>query len=207
MGIKYDRSKWERFRHGVETLFDDFDQDLEFVGEQVAAAIIQTTLAGIGENDQPFKDYSPSYKDTLEAVGGKPGGVVNLRGVFFHDTKTHKTSATSRRKGAGRRAFIFVTIGSRRFVARTRQTRPQVGLTDKNSEMSLDLIEIKIPPLATPTVFLRYHPRAIAYMIKHNDTRRWYTLKKSAVRGAAIETMKTLLAARVDKIRNAFKTD
>jgi hypothetical protein len=204
VGVKFDREKWKRFREAVDGIFDDFDADLKFIGEQVAAAIIQTTLAGLGENDGPFKQYSPKYKELIEAVGGKPGGVVNLRGVFYHDNKSRRVSKTSLRKGGGRRAYVLLTFGGRSFIARTRQTRPQSGLIDKESEMSLDLIEIKVPPLANPTVFLIYRARKIPYMVKHNETRRWFTLKKSAVRGAAIETMRTLLAARVDRVRQVF---
>src|SRR5205809_3386791 len=136
------------------------------IGKDAARMIVQTTLAGIGEDDEPFKEYSESYKRLLEHVGGKPSGTVDLRGVFYHKgrgPKRFKDPAREQQrqrralaKGGGRRAFMQVEVGGRTFLVTTQLTRPRLGLIDPQSEMSADLIKVRV----TKTGFrLVYQPR------------------------------------------------
>jgi hypothetical protein len=197
MSVNYDREKWKRFKDGIDNLFDGFEEDLQVVGEIARDEIVRATLAGIGENDEPFAPYSAKYRELIESVGGKPGGVVNLRGVFYHGGREpKKVSARMRRMGAGRRAFVWVNAGGTRFLARTKLTRPQKGLTDAESEMSVDLISVKVQE-KSQSVRIVYVPRREKYMIFHQETRKWFTLNRANVRGAIVEAMRRLLEARI----------
>lgn len=190
---------WNGIGDKVGALFADFERDLQEVGEVAADEIVRATLAGLGEFSVPFKPYSKGYKELIESVGGKPNGVVNLRGLFWHDQKKkRRVSKTSLSKGGGRRAYIWVNVGGRRFLARTKITRPQRGLIDPDSEMSRDLIEIKV--VAKDKIKLIYRPRkpGESYMIDpHQQTRKWFTIERQSVRAAIVDTMRRLLEARV----------
>ncbi len=210
MGIKSDDI--ERLQAKFAGFFAGMAEDLEHVGTIGAEAIVQTTLAGIGEDDQPFAPYSQQYAALLASVGGKQRGVVDLRGIFLHDDQTlepkrklkgeqlAKWKENRRRQGAFRQAYVRVTVGGRTFIARTKQTRPQVGPTDPLSEMSLDLISVK----ATDSkLTIMYTPRSKEYMIYHqhgegkNPQRLWFTARKAAVERAMINALKLCIKARV----------
>jgi hypothetical protein len=182
---------------------------LPLVGEVARDEVIRTTLVGIGKGDAPFKPYSPSYQALIDAVGGKPGGVVNLRGIFvkkgakqfrFKDAaREAKRQRRALTRGAGRRAYVQISAGGRSFVAMTQPTRPQMGLVDPQSEMSADLIDIRV---SGDSVSLQYHPRQHDYMIGHNDTRPWFSLEKSAVKGAVAEALKHIFVALIHSFNN-----
>jgi hypothetical protein len=204
---------FRRVREKLEGLLKDMGEDIKFAGEQAATAIVQTTLAGIGENDQPFAPYSKSYTETIQAVGGKPGQVVNLRGLFYHEGQ--KRYAGKRQMGQGRRAYIgvgFLAMSKEgleggatavRFFAQTLETRPQRGITDKLSEMSLDLIKIEVEDTR---LRLSYEPRKDPYMIYHQNgegrlpQRKWFTANKAAVKAALVDSMTVAIQARVNRV-------
>src|SRR5689334_3804877 len=104
MPTKDGSADFDRVRNKLAGLLSHMQPDLEFIGGIGAAAIIQTTLAGIGENDQPFEPYSPAYKELIDSVGGKPRQVVDLRGLFYHDGQ--RRSRGKKDRGQGRRAFV-----------------------------------------------------------------------------------------------------
>ena len=202
---------YDELRDKVAGLFADMKPDLEVVGGIGADAIVRTTLAGIGEGDQPFAPYSEAYRQLIESVGGKAQGVVNLRGVFYKTAaggKAKRKGETAaahelrqRRKGALRRAYVWVKIRGRGFYARTLPTRPALGLTDRLSEMSRDLIRVEAEDNKLALV---YEPRKEKYMILHQDggarggkKRVWFTLEKSAVKQEMISALAALIEARV----------
>jgi hypothetical protein len=194
---------YQRIKAKLEGLLTGMADDLQFAGENAATAIVQTTLAGIGDGDTPFAPYSPGYQAMIEAVGGKPGEVVNLRGLFYHDGQ--KKYRGKKNLGQKRRAYVGVAFASlehgvRVFQARTEETRPQRGLTDKLSEMSLDLIGVEATDYS---IKISYNPWGTPYMVWHNEgtgkapQRKWFTLNKAAVKAAIFDTMKTAILARV----------
>jgi hypothetical protein len=215
--MKYEKQEWDRVKKKIGGFFEGLAEDLKPVGEATAESILRTTLAGIGADDQLFPPYSPSYLAKLEAVGGKPRQVVDLRGVFYgpgssEPISTKKNALRGEKKdkklrgqGANRRAFITVKAGGRTFSATTAITRPQLGLTDPNSELSLDLITITT---TDTSLRLTYTPRRNKYMLYHQDgegknpKRTWFTLDKSAVAAAAVQTLKTDLAARAQRFND-----
>ena len=204
MGLVIEGGDFGRVEAKLSEFFTGFAEDMKATGEAAAAAIVQTTLAGIGAGDQPFRPYSPAYQERLNAVGGKPQQTVNLRGLFYHagygpklpEDKGKRIKAEKRLlgKGALRGSYVTVTAGGRTFQARTGITRPQLGLTDHASEMSLDLIKVEA---TDTTVTLKYEPRTRDYMIEHQKTRPWFSADKAAVQAAALNTLRTALAARV----------
>lgn len=215
MPYEYDHDQFDRIAGKITGFFNGFSEDLKMAGEAGAAAIVQTTLAGIADNDAAFAPYSASYQALIDAVGGKPQQTVNMRGVFEHDgrdqlspkraikdqSKWLKFQKNQLAKGAGRRAYITVSAGGKTFTAQTKQTRPALGLTDPQSEMSVDLIHVE----ATDTqLTLRYEPRAKPYMVYHNNgtanhapQRKWFSAKKEAVWGNMIYVIKTAIKARI----------
>lgn len=195
---------FERIAGKVEIFFEGFREDLELAGKAGTEAVIRTTLAGLGEDDQPFQGYSASYQRQLDSVGGKAQGVVTLRGVFEHSDATRGQRQSNRdrrnvKRGAGQRGTVTITTGGRTFQARTAITRPQRGVTDPQSEMSLDLLKVE----ATDTkLTIRYEPRKQPYMIYHqrgegkNPRRPWLSAKKEAVWGGMMSIVKAAIKAR-----------
>src|SRR4051812_30237106 len=104
MGMKVNPQDVARIRAKLTGFLSNMGDDLKFVGEQGATAIIASTLAGVGEADSPFAPYSPAYKELIDSVGGKPRQVVDLRGLFYHSGQ--KRSRSKKNLGQGRRAFI-----------------------------------------------------------------------------------------------------
>jgi hypothetical protein len=200
MGIRK-KKDFGALKDKLRALVSDFTPDLEVAGEAGADAIIQTTLAGIGVNDQAFRQYSKSYLEQIEAVGGKPSGVVDLRGIFFaKGGNLNKRgiskgfSKRARSRGAGRQAYVFIKLGGKNVLVKTKVTRPRYGATDPNSEMSRDLITIEVEKLR---VKLIYRPRRKNYMILHNRDRVWFTVNKTPVREAIFVTLQELFKARI----------
>jgi hypothetical protein len=206
MPLKINENVSRAFRGKCDALLQGIQDAMPIAGEAVRDAIVQTTLAGIGAGDAPFKAYSPGYQALIDSVGGKPGGVVNLRGVFLKPgykggTKRFKdrTRELSRQRralqrGAGRRAFVHVVIGSRSFIAKTKETRPQRGIIDPQSEMSADLIEVVVKKTGFTLI---YHPRKTDYMVTHNETREWFSTDKAAVKAALASVMAQVFRALV----------
>jgi hypothetical protein len=89
--------------------------------------------------------------------------------------------------------------GVAKFTAKTGVTRPARGVTDKLSEMSLDLIKIEA---ADDSLRLIYTPRERDYMVTHQKgegkmpRRVWFSFKKAAVMAAGIRVMTVILSAR-----------
>jgi hypothetical protein len=188
------------------------EQAFEEIGKDAARMIVQTTLAGIGEDDAPFKPYSESYQKLLDHVGGKPSGIVDLRGIFYHKgrgPKRFKDPARERKrqrraleKGGGRRAFMQVTLGGRTFLVTTQLTRPRLGLVDPQSEMSADLISVRV----TKTGFrLVYQPRRAdeTYMLTHQQDRPWFTVNKTAVAAVIFDGLRAYFKAKVRRWNNS----
>lgn len=224
-------------------------RDLEFVGQALIEPIITSTLAGIGEDDQPFAPYSRRYLDLINAVGGKPGGVVNLRGIFYPKWARGKANPRNilkaerrlaalrarsgvfdraqsrlqgtinriRRQGGLRQAFTglaFVAGGStpgdpaeaqirgriRVFQARTQITRPQLGQIDPLSELSADLIRVRVQGFR---ITLTYRPRRSPHMIAHQEgnahlpKRKWFTPRKTLVRTTLSKAAELVIKAKV----------
>lgn len=207
MGMHVDAGDEQRIKDKARRFFEGFADDLKLAGEVARDEIVRTTLAGIGAGDASFRPYSASYQARLDAVGGKAQQTVNLRGVFYppgtgpKPTKRDKASpaamaAFERRllaKGALRRAYVTVQAGGRTFQAQTGTTRPAVGLTDKLSEMSADLITVQT---TDESLTLIYTPRARDYMVQHQDTRPWFSANKRAVAAAMVQVVRTALEAR-----------
>lgn len=210
MGVK--ANNVEHIQLKLEQLFANMAEDLNLVGEAGADMVVQSTLAGIGENDEQFQGYSDSYAAQLEAVGGKARGEVDMRGVFYppgtgpSTPKRYKTQAArekhdrqQRAKGARRQSFVTITKGGKSFDVRTAITRPQLGLTDPLSEMSRDLITVES---TDTTLTIAYSPRSDDHMIYHQrgagkqPKRTWFTASKSSVIAAMRSVMSTCLAAR-----------
>jgi hypothetical protein len=197
-----------RVKARLRGVLANLQEDLKFAGENAAEAIVSTTLAGIGENDQPFAPYSPAYLATIDAVGGKPQQTVNLRGLFYHAGQKRvrfRNPERRRQYREGRRAYIavgFTTKGGRSvaFTAKTGITRPAKGIIDPLSEMSLDLIFVTA---WGSYLKLTYAPREKPYMIHHNEgtgrgpQRRWFTLEKTKVQQALLTTLREAIKARV----------
>jgi hypothetical protein len=193
---------FDRVKRKLGGLLSGMKDDHEFIGQAAAVAIIQTTLAGIGENDEPFAPYSASYKELIDSVGGKPRQVVDLRGLFYHQGQ--KRSRSKKDLGQGRRAFVtrafavFPQSGNDNrlvhFQAKTAETRPQRGLTDPLSEMSLDLVHVEA---TDNSLQVYYEPRANDYMLVHQQTRPWFSANKTAVRAAIYSAVETVIKARV----------
>ena len=209
MGMHVDQGDAARIQDKLARFFEGFAEDLKEAGEAARDEIVRTTLAGIGAGDAPFKPYSPAYQERLDAVGGKPQQTVNLRGVFYPPGQGPRprksdlaspaaTAAWEKRmlkKGALRRAFVSVTAGGRTFQAKTALTRPAMGLVDRLSEMSADLITVQT---TDDSLTLVYSPRARDYMVAHQDTRPWFTANKRAVVAALVTTVRAAVAARAD---------
>lgn len=207
MGMSVNEDDFNRVTGKLAMLFENLEPDLRLVGEVGATAIVQTTLAGIGEGDQPFAPYSPAYKALLDAVGGKPRQTVDLRGLFYHEGQTQKkyrSEKVRRREAAGRQAYIGVAFASlksgvRSFTGKTGVTRPQLGLTDPRSEMSLDLIHVEV---ADKSFSIIYESREKPYMIAHQDgdnhmpMRKWFTANKAAVRAGLFRAIEIIFEAR-----------
>jgi hypothetical protein len=207
-----------RVRHDVTSAFrkkaDDLRKGIQalipLAAEVVRDGIIQTTLAGIGANDAPFKPYSPAYQALIDSVGGKPSGGVDLRGIFvkegakktrtFKDPKREaKRQRNALAKGIGRRAFVQVSIGDTTFTAQTKPTRPRMGLVDPQSEMSADLIKITV----TANGFrLDYSPRQRDYMTKHNETRPWFSTAKTPIKAAFAEVLRVGFRALIQNFNS-----
>lgn len=218
MGMSFPDNGLESVKTRLAEFFDGFAEDLELVGEAGARAVVQTTLAGIGEDDKPFEPYSAAYQATLDAVGGKARQTVDLRGIFYHDGQKHKHYRSEKRRQAeraGRRAYVGVAFvhrakdgtlgGIRVFQGATKTTRPQVGLTDPRSEMSLDLIKIHA---TDDRLTLQYVPRSEDYMVTHQrgdgtaPARVWFSAKKAAVWEAMVGVFARAVAARVQRFND-----
>lgn len=206
MGIGVNQEDYDRIQGKLAGMFVGMEPDLKLVGEVGAEAIVRTTLAGIGENDQSFAPYSPGYQALLDAVGGKPRQTVDLRGLFYKEGQTpkkYRSEKSRRREGEGRQAYIDAAFKANgtdvAFNAKTGITRPQMGVTDPRSEMSLDLIR------AEPSesgVAIIYEPRAEEYMITHQNgdgkapKRTWFTASKQAVRAGLLAATGIIIKAR-----------
>jgi hypothetical protein len=217
----------QEIKNNLEGMFQDMAPDFRLVGQTGAEAIVRATLAGIGEADTPFAPYSPAYAALIASVGGKPQQTVNLRGLFYPPgtepdwkklgltKRGRKTIEVIRRRGGGRRAYVSVAfargglagylggVGSLvRFTGRTPTTRPQLGLTDPLSEMSLDLITVEA---SGNTLRIVYTPRSRDYMIAHQrgegrmPRRTWFTLNRHVVLAAMRRGLEICLAARVKR--------
>lgn len=206
---------FDRVDDKLARFFDNMAPDLKLVGETGAEAIVRTTLAGIGEDDEAFAPYSRVYQEIIEAVGGKPQQTVNLRGLFYHEgqqRKRYRSDASRQREGEGRQAYIGVRFDARTldsqaaggraqidFTARTGVTRPQLGLTDPRSEMSLDLIRVES---TDDSLSIIYSPREKPYMVSHQTgsgnapARPWFSVRKRAVWEAMHATMATIIKSR-----------
>lgn len=211
MSVYFSDEDFERIAGKLGGVLSGFKEDLELLGELMARAIVQTTLAGIGAGDSPFTAYSKKYQELLDHVGGKPQQTVNLRGVFYHEGhgpkprkfKSIKDQAKWERgmlrKGALRRAYIAVSFGGKSFTAKTPMTRPALGLNDPESEMSLDLIK---PVCTDKRLTLRYTPRETPYMIRHQNgdgampKREWFTGNKGAVWQGFLTGFREVIRAR-----------
>jgi hypothetical protein len=207
------RKEKTSLKRKVDQFWAGLEDDLKLVGQIGVEEIVRTTLAGIGENDQPFKQYSKSYAEQIAAVGGKASGVVDLRGIFYHGAKgSPKVKAQEQRilralktgkatlqgKGAGRRGIVTITLGGKTFNVRTRLTRPRLGLLDPASEMSIDLITVKVTK--DHKIKFTYKPRRAdeAYMIDPHQTQRpWFSLNKTGVREALVFALKQVFKLRV----------
>lgn len=184
-------------------LFASMAPELKLVGEAVAEQIVTTTLAGIGENDQPFAPYSRGYSELLKTVGDKPGGVVNLRGRFYHSSQERRYKG-KKDLGQGRRGKSKVKFSTGKEVTftTTQETRPMRGVTDPLSEMSLDLIHVDAKD---DQVKVYYEGRQKDYMVSHNrgdgklPRRTWFTARKSAIAAVIRDTFNKLIAARVQR--------
>lgn len=192
----------------ITGFFDGFEEDLKLVGEAGAEAIVRTTLAGIGEDDKPFASYSPAYQATLEAVGGKARQTVDLRGIFYHEgqaRKQYKSERSRQKEREGRRAYTSVAFVAKgkgvSFTGQTKTTRPQIGLTDPRSEMSLDLIHVTATP---DRLRIEYIPREHDYMVTAHQrgegkspARVWFSARKTAVWAGMLDMFKRVVMARV----------
>jgi hypothetical protein len=165
---------------------DGWEDDLSDAANAGADAIVETTLNGIGENDQKFVPYSESYRKQLERARVQKFSDVDLRGVFYK-SDTHRTRRGSRKVEAGS----------------VRQRRTRAGIYDYNSEMSRHLISV----VASGTsVVIRYEPDESNYMNIHNEgigkmpRRRWFTLNKTAVQGAIWGVLREAWHDRIDRI-------
>lgn len=218
MGARIKPEDVARIRAKFAGLLSDMKPDLEFAGESAADAIVQTTLAGLGEDDKPFQPYSPAYDELIQSVGGKPRGNVDMRGIFYHAGQ--KRYKGKKDLGQGRRANVNVGFAKRHtsdsltpdlvnFTARTAETRPMRGMTDSLSAMSRDLIKIEATDISLKII---YEPRnaSESYMIDHNEgkgkqpKRTWFTWKKAAVQGAVMNAVETLIRARVAWFNDHF---
>lgn len=193
-----------RIANKFRNFFKDIESDIKLCGENARTAIVQTTLGGIGANDEPFAPYSIRYQEVIDAVGGKPRQNVDLRGLFYHEgqkQKKYRSEKSRQKERAGRQAYIEVAFGGVGFTAKTGITRPQLGITDTLSEMSDDLIEVKV--LARGRLRLVYRPRKEGYMIAHNEgegklpKREWFTFRKTMVVSALLDTFAHCIRARV----------
>jgi hypothetical protein len=202
MGIKW-HNKPERFAKRLRALTEDFSGEMKIAGEVAGDEIVKSTLSGIGEGDVAFTPYSKGYQALLDAVGGKPSGAVDLRGVFLHEGKKEKTPAQVSRNllrlGGGRKAHIFVRIAGKVIRVTTRQTRARKPTLDPQSELSTDLMHVEADRKSAK-VFYKY--RVKGYMLIHQrgegrmPMRKWFSLKKRSVRAAVFGTLKVLWAAR-----------
>jgi hypothetical protein len=202
-----------RIERKIRGMFSGMADDFQEVGKVGAEGIVRTTLAGIAEGDAAFPAYSKAYQELLAAVGGKSRQVVDLRGVFYPSgagprglntpnlALRSKRSRSYLKRGATRQAYITVTLpGGRTFLAKTKLTRPALGLTDKLSEMSLDLIQVET---TDTTLRIIYEPRRKAYMVWHQEgrgnlpVRKWFSVQKAGVWFAMVDALERLIAARV----------
>lgn len=185
----------------LDRLLADFGKDAKPVGQAAAAAIVSTTLAGVGAGDRPFAPYSPAYAAQV-AAAGKPGDPVNLRGVVrpAGSGGSGRGAGPARGKGKAARANrpTFHTV------TRTPGRPPSTALVDPNSELSLDLITVTTTANAVDLV---YTPRRDGYMVDHQTgtatlpARPWFSLDKAAVRSAALAAARDVLVARLEAFR------
>lgn len=203
MGVRWNKSVRPLAKR-LMALVSDFTPELKLAGEVAADQIIITTLQGIGEGDKAFTPYSESYANLLAHVGGKPSGVVDLRGVFQHAGKREKSpkqiSKNLISKGGGRKAFIWITLGKKQILFQTAQTRARKGIIDKDSEMSRDLIKVEVSQSRCKLI---YTNRLVNYMIRHQrgdsrmPQRKWFSINKVAVKAAAISVLTAAFQARI----------
>jgi hypothetical protein len=226
MGVTYNPDDFKRLARKAAGMFANFADDVKLAGEVGAEAIVRTTLAGIGANDEAFAEYSAAYRELIDSVGGKPQQTVNLRGLFYHagqERVKFKSEKQRQRFREGRRAYVNLRFAQRNkakakifaavrgfgkpatrlrvaaFTARTALTRPARGITDPLSEMSLDLIKVDA---TDKRLVLEYTPRKKPYMIYHqkgegkNPRREWFSIQKQAVIGAMMHVMAECMAAR-----------
>lgn len=207
-----DRGSFDRLKRKLNGLLSDLKEDVEFIGGIVAEEIIRTTLAGIGKGDQPFAPYSGYYSEVIAKLGGKTRQTVDLRGIIDQGV-TRQTDSKGRR-GKKPRRDPQKTIVSGWAGTFELQRRPDRGLTDPTSEMSLDLI--KVTGTQSGSCSIVYTPRAQPYMIKHQTgaldvdappwwpkpkmslpARPWFSADKAAVKAAATNAARTVIAARI----------
>jgi hypothetical protein len=205
MGISDPTADIDRIKAKLEGVFAGMKDDLKEAGEVAADLIVSNTLAGKGEDDQPFAPYSQAYLEEINAVGGKPQGTVNLRGVFYQDGQ--KRYPGKKDLGQGRRAYIgraFTAKGNAvQFQARTKETRPQRGVVDKLSELSRDLIEVEVTDWQKMKII--YTPRSSPHMIAHQrgengmPKRVWFTAKRQSVWTAMMDRLKQGFIERIQR--------
>jgi hypothetical protein len=165
-GIRY-RTVPENWLSRLTDAVEDWREPLTIAAEATADAIIETTLKGIGENDQPFAPYSASYAEFLERTGAKPTSPVNLRGVI------------SSKRGRGNKIKL---------------RKNNDGIIDVESEMSRDLITVIIT--SENRVRLVYKARKSEHMKYHLDgagnlpQRKWFSIKKTEVRETAFAQLR-----------------
>ena len=197
--------EFDRVIEKLDQLFGNLESDMQLAGEAAAEAIVATTLAGVADGDQPFAPYSAVYQKRIDAVGGKPHQVVDLRGLFykrFARRKQYRSNAARVRERADRAAGR--AIHSTGNVRAQDVTRPSLGILDPRSEMSVDLIHVD------PTdsgLELRYSPREVEYMIRHNNgdekmpRRPWFSLNKTAVKAAIQKTLELCWKERIRRFK------
>lgn len=207
MPMKIRQNVTNGFRSKANILLQGLQDAIPLAGEVVRDGIIQTTLVGIGDGDTSFKPYSKAYQQLIDAVGGKPNGGVDLRGIFLKQgykggkvrkfKNAQREAARQRRalaKGIGRVGYVQVTAGGKSFIVKTPPTRQRRGLIDPQSEMSADLIKIT----AQKTGFrLDYVPRQFDYMQKHNETRPWFSTNKTPIKAAFASVLASVFKALI----------
>jgi hypothetical protein len=195
-------SGFERVEAKLTGFFDGMAEDLQGAGDAMAEQIVATTLQGQGVDDAPFAPYSASYQKLLDALGGKPGD-VDLRGIVAGDGAPTGRRSKSARPARGSRR-VRVTAGGKTYTGRM-SARPRAGLTDPQSEMSLDLITVET---TSRTITITYNPRNKSYMLTHQEgdgkmpQRMWFTARKAAVEQALGDHLQAAIARRAAAFNN-----
>lgn len=148
MGV--DHASFDELCNRVDAFTGDWVPDLEAAGDAGRDRMVERVLDGESSVGGPFKPYSERYQKLIDRFGGKPGGVVNLRGIFpadgtrvrrpdrgVVDPESEMSAHLIRVESDGRTLTLTYESSGRQYMFAHQETRPWFGIDDDATQQAI----------------------------------------------------------------------